>query len=283
MLGDSERVTSAVAPERSVAGGRPRDPGGLGRLTRIAATGFMFALFGLGSLVTFGVVLPFRLTFVRRGVPRDLIAQRLVHQSLRLFVRIGTALGVWSVEAHHTERLVLGPALVVANHPTLLDAVLLLAHMPQADCIVKRAAWRNPFLRRVVSAAAYIPNDTAEDLVARCSERLSAGRSVILFPEGSRSPLEGMREFQRGAAHIALASGCCVVVALLYCDPPALKKGQAWYAQPNERMRFRLEVDPPIRNLTEGVDTLPRSLAARRVTQKLRDHFDRRLRNGRAS
>lgn len=276
-------MTSTAQSGRSITGDSPRHRRPLDRLARIAVHGFAFALFGLASLVVFGAVLPLRLALARAGEPRDLVAQRLVHRSLRWYVRVCEAIGVFSVETRHTERLALGPALVIANHPTLLDVVLLLAQMPQADCIAKRAVWRNPFLRLVVSAAAYIPNDTAEALVARCSERLGAGRSVLVFPEGSRSPLEGLREFQRGAAHIALASGCSVVPVLLYCEPPALKKGQPWYAVPNEPMRFRLEVDAPLRNLTEGMDTLPRSLAARRVNQKLREYFERRLRNGCAS
>ncbi len=270
-------MSSTAESERSIAAAGSRAQRSLERLARIAAHGFLFALFGLASLLLFGVVLPFRLAVARRGEPRDLLAQRLVHRSIRVFLRISAAVGVLSVATRHTERLAFGPALVIANHPTLADVMLLLAQMPQADCIVKRAAWSNPFLRAVVSAAGYIPNDTAEDLVERCCERLRAGRSVILFPEGSRSPLQGMRAFQRGAAHIALASGCCVVPVLLYCDPPALKKGQPWYAVPSERMRFRVEVGPPLQNLTEGMDTLPRSLAARRVTHRLRDHFDRRL------
>jgi 1-acyl-sn-glycerol-3-phosphate acyltransferase len=270
--------TAQSGPPIAAGGARAQNP--LARLRLIATHGLAFALFGIASLVVFGVVLPIRLLLARGAAPRDLVAQRLVHRSLRVYLRVCEAIGAFRVESRHAERLAAVPALVVANHPTLLDVVLLLAHMPQADCIAKRAVWRNPFLRLVVEAAAYIPNDTAEDLVVRCCERLAAGRSVILFPEGSRSPLEGLREFQRGAAHIALASRCPVVPTLLYCDPPALKKGQPWYAVPSEPMRFRLEVDPPLRDLTEGLDALPRSLAARRVNQRLRDYFERRLRNG---
>jgi 1-acyl-sn-glycerol-3-phosphate acyltransferase len=282
-VGEATSVTSTARPGRSIGGDASPVRRSFDRLGRIALHGCAFALFGLGSLLTFGVVLPLRLLFARRAESRDLAAQRLVHRAVRLYLRVCEAIGVFSVETRHTERLTQGPALVVANHPTLLDVVLLLAQMPQADCIAKRAVWRNPFLRLIVNAAAYIPNDTAEGLVERCCKSLSAGRSVVLFPEGSRSPLEGMREFQRGAAHIALASGCCVVPVLLYCEPPALKKGQPWYAVPNERMRFRLEVDLPLRDLTEGTHGLPRSLAARRVNQKLREYFERRLPNGCAS
>jgi 1-acyl-sn-glycerol-3-phosphate acyltransferase len=248
----------------------------------MAGTAAMFALFGTISVGLFAVVLPIRLALTRQRGERDLLAQRMVQRAMRAYLRIGERLGVWSLESQGAERLRQGPALVVANHPTLLDAVLLLAHMPQADCVAKRAAWDNPFLRSVVSAAAYIPNDDGEALIASCCARIAAGRNVILFPEGTRSPDVGLQPFRRGAAHIALRTGCEVVPVLLRCDPPSLKKGRPWYALPDERMRFRLEVDPPLRFAGELLD-MPRGLAARRVTERLRDHFERRLCDERAS
>lgn len=252
------------------------------RALHMAGSGVLFTVFGLLSVGLFGFVLPIRLALSRRHPQRDLLAQRIVHRALRFYVRVGRWLDVFVVETRDLERLRQGPALIVANHPTLLDIVLLLAHMPQADCVAKRAAWDNPFLRSVVSAAAYIPNDAGENLVARCCERLAAGRSVILFPEGTRSPEVGLQPFRRGAAHVALRSGCAVVPVLLRCDPPSLKKGRPWYALPDELMRFRLEVDPPLHFGVEAGDA-SRGLAARRVTARLREHFERRLGDERAS
>ena len=74
--------------------------------------------------------------------------------------------------------------------------------------------------------AGYIPNDGGRALVEACDERLQAGRSVILFPEGSRFPERRLRRFQRGAAHLALESDCPITPALIRCEPPALGKGK---------------------------------------------------------
>jgi 1-acyl-sn-glycerol-3-phosphate acyltransferase len=252
------------------------------RVLHWLGSALLFALFGMLSVVLFGVVLPIRLALTRADVQRDLLAQRIVQRALRGYLRVGEWLDVFRVEAIGAERLAQGPALVVANHPTLLDVVILLAHMPQADCVAKREAWDNPFLRAVVSAAAYIPNDDGEGLIAQCCARLAAGRNVILFPEGTRSPAVGLQPFRRGAAHVALRSGCAVVPVLLRCEPPSLKKDRPWYALPEERMRFRLEVDPPLRFAMEAGDS-SRGLAARRVTARLREHFERRLADERAS
>lgn len=269
------------SPERAAAPvERPRAARGerLARAPRVLAVGFMFAYFGLGGLFVIGVILPLRLLFGPRGEPRDLVAQRLMQRALALYVRVGRAIDAFALEETRGAEWLRTPgALVVANHPTLLDVVMLIAQMPQADCVVKAEAWRNPFLRRIVRAAGYIPNNSAEELVELVSARLAAGRTVILFPEGSRSPEKGMRPFKRGAAHVLLASGAPAVPVVIRCEPPALKKGQPWYALPNARLRYSVTVDEPQRGWTEGLAGLPRSLAARRVNERMRDYFERRL------
>ena len=273
-----ERGRESGAPAASLRGRKSLASRVLHRL----GSGALFVVFGLLSVGLFGLVLPIRLAFTRAREARDLLAQRIVQRALRSYLRLGEWLDVFSVDVQGAERLRAGPALVVANHPTLLDIVMLLAHMPQADCVAKREAWDNPFLRAVVSAAAYIPNDDGEELIARCCERLAAGRSVILFPEGTRSPALGLQPFRRGAAHIALRSGCAVVPVLLRCDPPSLKKDRPWYVLPDARMRFRIEVDPPLHFASEPGDA-SRGLAARRVTARLREYFERRLADERAT
>jgi 1-acyl-sn-glycerol-3-phosphate acyltransferase len=145
--------------------------------------------------------------------------------------------------------------------------------MPQADCVVKREAWSNPFFRPVVRICGYIPNDGGEAVIEECAQRLRRGRSLILFPEGSRSPRAGLGPFQRGVAYIALASGCPITPVWIECQPPALKKGQPWYALPNERLRFSLTVGSPVFARDWLDEDLPRVLAARRVTSGLRTLF----------
>jgi len=148
--------------------------------------------------------------------------------------------------------------------------------MPQLDCVVKREAWSNPFMRGVVMAAGYIPNDAGESLVDRCVERIEQGCSLLVFPEGTRSPEGGLGVFQRGAAHAALRSGRPLLPVSIRCEPPTLMRGQKWYEVPPRRMRFSIDVGEPIAPpaLSAGE---PRGLAARRMTAELRDFFAKRL------
>lgn len=251
-------------------------------LARKLATGFLFATFGSGAVILAGLILPILSRLPGKGEDRELMAQRLIHRSFRFFVRLGTLLRVFDLSESGTQRLREGPTLVVANHPTLLDIVLLVSRMPQADCVVKREAWRNPFLRGIVAAAGYIPNDGGEALIAECVERLRAGRSLILFPEGSRSPERGLRRFKRGAAHVALRSGCPVTPVIVSCTPPALKRGEPWYRIPDTKMEFSLAVGEPFHAKDLVRDDVAPVIAARRFTDAMRAYFDAEVLHGEA-
>ncbi|MEE2703864.1 MAG: lysophospholipid acyltransferase family protein [Myxococcota bacterium] len=241
----------------------------------------LFAIFGLGALILAGVVIP--LARLRsRAEPYDLLSQRIIHSSFRFFIGFGERLGLLGLDISGAELLQQPGHLVVANHPTLLDAVYLIAHMPQADCVVKKEVWSNPLLRHIAKAAGYIPNQGGEAVVEACASRLRAGRSVVLFPEGSRSPVSGLRGFNRGAAHVALESGAPITPVAISCDPPALKKGQRWYHLPDQRLVFSLRVGREVYAKDLCEQGLARAISVRQVTAALESYFEERLEHGSA-
>jgi 1-acyl-sn-glycerol-3-phosphate acyltransferase len=170
-----------------------------------------------------------------------------------------------------------GGAVVVATHPTLLDYVVLGSLVPQLDCVVKPEIFRSRFMRGVATAAGYLANDAGDALVDTCAERVAAGRSLLLFPEGTRSPRGELGPFRRGAAHTALRSGRPLRPVVIHCHPASLTRGQKWYDVPERAMRFTLDVGEAIDPTPLGVG-VPRAVAARRITAALRDHFEKALR-----
>jgi 1-acyl-sn-glycerol-3-phosphate acyltransferase len=146
-------------------------------------------------------------------------------------------LGLIEVEWIGAERLATpGPKIVVANHPSLIDVVLVISKLPQADCIVASKRAENRWLRGSVAAADYITNDSGVAVVYEAARRLREGRTLVVFPEGTRTPeAGGLGHFQRGAAHIALASGLDMLPVEISVEPRMLMKGQAWYHVPQER------------------------------------------------
>jgi 1-acyl-sn-glycerol-3-phosphate acyltransferase len=242
------------------------------RAWRIFATGFSFTCFGLGAVLMGFTLWPLlRLSSRRHGVAR---VQRAVSGSMRLFVGLMKSLGLLTYEVRGREKLVARGQFVVANHPTLIDVVFLVGFMPEVDCIVKQALWRNAFLRWPVVWAGYISNATGEGLVAACAAALTAGRSLMMFPEGTRTRPGAPLAFQRGAAQIALAARRDLRPVTITCDPITLYKGNAWYRVPERRPHWVIAVGDPIRtgDFTAPEEALP--LAARHLTQALTDWFE---------
>jgi 1-acyl-sn-glycerol-3-phosphate acyltransferase len=244
---------------------------------RVFRTGLGFGTFGLGALIMALGVFP-----LIRWLPGDheRRAQWLVHLAFRVWIWFITRLGVLHVQWQGVERLQWHrPSVIVANHPTLIDIVLLIACLPQADCVVKRAAWRNPFLRWVVAGAGYIRNDDARGLVDTCVSRVRQGRCLVLFPEGTRSPRLCLGSFRRGAAHVALRSNAPLLPVVITCDPPTLMKGQRWYHVPERAMQFTVQVGEPIWPRAHVDASCPDGLAARRLTAELYELYSWRLRH----
>ena len=247
--------------------------GAANRLWRIFGTGLSFVCFGLGAVLmgfTIWPLLRFSTFDRRRGIAR---VQRAVSLSMRLFLWLMETLGVVSTEVHGREKLREPGQFVIANHPTLIDVVILVGLMPEVDCIVKQALWRNVFLRWPVYWAGYISNATGEGLIAACVAALRAGRSLLVFPEGTRTKPGGALELQRGAAQIALAAQVPMRPVTITCHPITLFKGNAWYRVPARRAHFVITVGEPIpvaEFLAKG-ESPP--LAARHLTKALADWF----------
>ena len=131
----------------------------LDRLWRTGATAWCFACFGLGGLLLRLVVFPLLGMVVRRAPRRAAAARAMVHHSFRGFISMMRALGVITYELHGTDKLRRHGLLILANHPSLIDVVFLMALIKRADCIVKATLVRNPFTRGPVRAAGLVCND----------------------------------------------------------------------------------------------------------------------------
>jgi 1-acyl-sn-glycerol-3-phosphate acyltransferase len=125
------------------------------RFCRVLGTGLGFVPVGIGGVLIFPVLN----LMVREPKRRRTIARDLVQLTFRCIVRSMCTLGVFQYETKGLERLERRGQLILANHPTLIDIVFLLAFVQQADCIVKARLWRNLFTRATVRAAGYIANN----------------------------------------------------------------------------------------------------------------------------
>jgi 1-acyl-sn-glycerol-3-phosphate acyltransferase len=240
---------------------------------RVVATGICFATFGIGGLLLRVLVFPALSLGIRERQRRTRAARDVIRHTFRSFVWMMRTFGVLRYEMIGLEKLNRGGLLILANHPTLIDTVFLMAFVKNADCIVKGALWNNPFTGGPVRAAGYINNDQGLELVTACAASLAAGNNLIVFPEGTRTPASGLISLKRGAAHIAVRAGQPVTPVVIRCDPPTLGKGDKWWQVPPRLVQFRIEVMDDIAVWPYADGSNSDGLAARHLTDFLQSFF----------
>lgn len=247
---------------------------------RVFATGLSFSVFGLGGIIIGGVVFPSLLLLHRDKKVRQIKAQQLIHHSFAGFVGMMHQLGIMSYEINGLEKLVDSHGeIIVANHPSLIDVVMLIAILPRADCIVKKTLWQNPFTRGAVQAAGYILNDDSSGLIEQCVFRLKQqDASLIIFPEGTRTVKhQRLNDFQRGAANIAVRSDANFRPVIIRCEPSTLSKNEKWYQVPKRPFHVTIDIMESLSVAHIVQEASTSSVAARRVNEALYSYFDQEL------
>ncbi|MGR2739535.1 lysophospholipid acyltransferase family protein [Billgrantia sp. Q4P2] len=247
----------------------------LNRWWRGLGTTLSFITFGIGGLFIGLVIAPLLSLCVRDNERRHYLARRLIQRCFRGFINLMQGLGVLDYQFDHQERLQRPGLLVLANHPSLIDVIFLLAHMPQANCIVKGRLASNPFTRGPIRAAGYITNNGPEGVLEAARESLRKGHSLVLFPEGTRTKPQRPIKFRRGGANIALRTETAITPVLIRCNPTTLTKGEPWYHIPASKVHMELRVldDLPINHDNQQ----PTGQLARQLTDRLSDLFNREL------
>ncbi len=247
------------------------------RFWRLIATAISFVLFGVVALALSAWLIILSLAPIKQSLKRHCSRYSIMLVS-RFYVYCYRVLGVLKVKFENLHLLNQPGALVIANHPTLLDAILLLSVMPRTNLIIKAAVANNPFLSIVVSMAGYIPNnELGIALVKKSAAALKRGETLMIFPEGTRTDLNHGLNFKRSAANIALQANCTILPVLISCEPITLRKHEPWYSIPKTVPLFHLRALRPLQ-ISECIDTThPRGMQARELNQFLQQLFVQNL------
>ena len=223
-----------------------------------------FALFGLALNLACALLLP-----LPPALRPSAAARRLIRAALRLWVGWFRLSGVLRVEWIGFEEGLEPGAVYVANHPSLIDAPLLLSRLPEAVCAMKPALLRNPAVAAAARLAGYVSADGSIDAVRDPVARLAAGTSFLIFPEGTRTPPDrACGEFKPAFAFIAQRAHAPIRLIVIRASRNLAPKGRPWYLPPPElpgRITFELdrrwEPDPvrPIAAIVSEVETRLRS------------------------
>ena len=243
---------------------------------RVLATACCFAVFGLAGIVLGFVYFPLLNLFIWQRQRRIGLARTTIQTSFRLFIGLMQLLRVLRYEVIGQERLERSGLLILANHPSLIDTVFLMALTGNAVGVLKAQLQKNFFMRGVVRAAGYIFNDQGTALIDAGISALQAGSNLIMFPEGTRSPVDGAIHLKRGAATIALRAQHNITPVIIHCQPRMLGKTDHWWRVPSRAAKFRIEVmdDIDVTRFSDELGSgLPLAVAARHLTVFLQNYF----------
>ena len=160
-------------------------------------------------------------------------------------------------------------ALIIAsNHPSMLDAVLVISRLPNVVCIVKANIWNNLILRGGARFAAYICNDSPFTLIRLAATAVRAGNQLLVFPEGTRTRQWPVNDFKGGFALIAKTARIPVQTIFIETNSPYLSKGWPLYRKPEfpliyrAKLGQRFEVDGDVKTFVADLECYYRQTMA---------------------
>jgi len=240
-------------------------------MLRAAGSALYWIFIILSSVAMFSVALlcwALTLPFDRRKV----ILHRLTCFWASFYTWINPA---WPVEVVGREKIDPNEAYVmVADHRSLLDIFVLFRLFRHFKWVSKVENFRIPCIGWNMYLNQYIQlkrgdRSSVAEMLRACRENLAAGNSIMMFPEGTRSPTGKLRGFKPGAFNLAMDAKRPLLPIVVHGTASALpKRGVILQG----RHRILIEVLDPIAYATfaeEGVEDF-----MLRVRALIRDHLE---------
>lgn len=174
---------------------------------------------------------------------RRFVIRRLISGGFRAYLvalrwLCGTRCDAGELAALRSE----GPLIVIANHPSLLDAVVLIAQLPNATCIMKSAVLRNPLYSITSRLAGYISNGDTRQMLERSRSELAQGAQFIFFPEGGRTRQFPISAFSSSCVLLVKLTQTPLQTVLLDYSSPYLGKQWGLFSRPALPLRIRARI-----------------------------------------
>ena len=240
-------------------------------------------LASLGGWVLIGALtLLFFLAGFLIFLPLSLIFERwsggFLHGVSQSWARsIARLLPFWEIRVEGLERIrKAGPYIVVSNHQSLLDIMVVLARLPlHFKFIAKKELFWIPFLGWHLALARYIPLKRGDAASGRaCLEKarswLRQGVSVLFFPEGTRSPDGEIHEFKPGAFKLALEEKVDLLPLVITGTRNVIPK-HAWYVR--KKSVLGLHVQEPL--FTQNLKPAGLNEFREKVRKQITGEFER--------
>lgn len=200
----------------------------------------VLVFFGIGLVVS-PICALISQCFGRRVPPS--VGQSLIRGLFRFWLRMSCRIGVFDIQFPEAEKLKTIRGTVLApNHPSLIDAVILLSIVPNTVCIMRAKLIESPFLGGAARLAGFVPNDKGPALIRQGIEKLQAGENLLIFPEGTRTATQAINPFKHGFALIAKKTDASIQTVFIERESRYLSKGVSLFSFARPPFRFRLHL-----------------------------------------
>jgi 1-acyl-sn-glycerol-3-phosphate acyltransferase len=171
------------------------------------------------------------------------LGRELIAASARAYLGFLVLIGACRFDLAQLDALRDAPSMVIApNHPSLLDAVMIVSALPGAICIMKADIVNSVFFGAAARLAGYIRNTPLRTMVQLAIDDLHQGNHVLLFPEGTRTTRFPVGPLQGTTGLIAKHAGVPVQTVFIETDSGFLGKGWSLLWTPRMPITYRIRL-----------------------------------------
>lgn len=209
---------------------------------------------GLGLLALAGLawsLLALPLRYLLARAPGQRLGRGSAGAVFRGYLRLLSWIGACRFDLQALDALRDQPASIIApNHPSLLDAVMVISRVPQVACVMKAELMQSVLFGAGARLARYIRNDSLHAMVRRAVAELRGGSHLLLFPEGTRTTRAPVNTLHGTAGLIAKRAHAPVqAVFIETTDAAFLGKESALFRRTPMPVGYRIRLgrrfDPP--------------------------------------
>lgn len=233
-----------------------------------------FLLLGVICLLISVLAFPMRALLPKLSSKR--LGRQLVSALVRLYLHSLVLMGACRFDLSELEALQDAPAMVIVpNHPSLLDALMILSRVPNTNCIMNAGIVHSLFFGAPARLMDFIPNTPLRAMVHLATADLHRGSHVLLFPEGTRTTRFPIGELQGTAGLIAKHAKVPIQTLFIETNSGFLGKGWSLLWTPRMPITFRIRLgkrfDPPT-HTTPFIEELARYFRAELAHAELPDY-----------
>ncbi len=160
--------------------------------------------------------------------------KELFHKMIKLFVflpvKLSPTVRIFR-ENPHGENFS-RPGIIIANHQSFIDILMLLSLTPKIVMMTNKWVWNSIFFGHIVRYGGFIYNKGGvEKHIDEVRKKVSQGYSVLIFPEGTRSPDQTIHRFHKGAFLLSKELSLDIIPVLIYGNGNLVSKQQPFYVK----------------------------------------------------